>query len=122
VTFGDQEQVGKPVQICVAWARQDRLGGREGRVEDVEFRVTLQKISDGNGHVILDSIIIRCGVEGFDEDALGLKKKTRSEGRRRTVPRDCDTVPQRRDHLLGGMQRMRHIMGAVYYKQCSVHS
>ena len=40
-TVGDQEQVGKSVQICVAWARQNGLGGREGRVEDVESRLAL---------------------------------------------------------------------------------
>lgn len=68
MTLGDQEQVGKPVQVGVAGARQDGLGGREGSVEDVEFRVALQEISDRNGHVILDSILsrtpqMRC--EGF---------------------------------------------------------
>jgi hypothetical protein len=68
VTFGDQEQVGKPVQIRVAWARQDRLCRGEGRVEDVESRVTLKKISDRNAHVVLafnSSIVIRRGMEGF---------------------------------------------------------
>ena len=61
-------------------------------------------------------------MEGFDKNAPGLKKKTRSGGRRRITLRDCDTVLLRRDHLLGGMRGMRYIMGAVYYKQCSEHN
>lgn len=52
-TLCDQKQVGKPVQIRVAWAWQDGLGGREGRVEDVEFRVAFQKINNRNAHVVL---------------------------------------------------------------------
>ncbi len=56
MTFSDQEQVGKPIKIGVAWARQDGLGGGEGHVEDVESRLALKKISNRNAHVVLSSI------------------------------------------------------------------
>ena len=41
MTLSNQKQVGKTVQIGVTWARKDGLRRREGRVEDVEFRVAL---------------------------------------------------------------------------------
>ena len=104
-TLCDQEQVGKPVQICIAWAWQDGLGGREGCVENVEFRVAFQKITDRNAHVVLvfnlSCVIIRRGMRRFGENAPGLKKKTKSGDRRYTTLQDCDTVGQRQDRSPG---------------------
>ena len=52
-TLGDQKQVGKAIKISVARARQDGLGGRERRVENVQLRVALQKIADWNADIVL---------------------------------------------------------------------